>query len=149
MSKHSDLARDLFKEGYNCSQAIVLAFSDETGLDKDTALKMASPFGLGMAKLREVCGAVSGMFMVVGLLNGFTDPKDKGSKSEHYKVIRKLAEKFQEENGSIICKELLGLTGEKTPEGKPIMTKKPPCKDLVVQVSEMLDAYIEERKIQA
>ena len=55
MSKHSDLARDLFKEGYNCSQAIVLAFSDETGLDKDTALKMASPFGLGMAKLREVC----------------------------------------------------------------------------------------------
>ena len=149
MSKHSDLARDLFKEGYNCSQAIVLAFSDETGLDKDTALKMASPIGLGMAKLREVCGAVSGMFMVVGLLNGFTDPKDKGAKSEHYKVIRKLAEKFQEENGSIICKELLGLTGEKTPEGKPIMTKKPPCKDLVVQVSEMLDAYIEERKIQA
>lgn len=149
MSKHSDLARDLFKEGYNCSQAIVLAFSDETGLDKDTALKMASPFGLGMAKLREVCGAVSGMFMVVGLLNGFTDPKDKGAKSEHYKVIRKLAEKFQEENGSIICKELLGLTGEKTPEGKPIMTKKPPCEDLVVQVSEMLDAYIEERKIQA
>lgn len=149
MSKHSDLARDLFKEGYNCSQAIVLAFSDETGLDRDTALKMASPFGLGMAKLREVCGAVSGMFMVVGLLNVFTDPKDKGAKSEHYKVIRKLAEKFQEENGSIICKELLGLTGEKTPEGKPIMTKKPPCKDLVVQVSEMLDAYIEERKIQA
>ena len=77
MSKHSDLARDLFLEGYNCSQAVVLAFSDETGLDKETSLRMASPFGLGISKLREVCGAVSGMFMVVGLLNGFTDPTDK------------------------------------------------------------------------
>jgi hypothetical protein len=91
LSKHSDLARDLFLEGYNCSQAVVLAFSDETGLDKETSLRMASPFGLGISKLREVCGAVSGMFMVVGLLNGFTDPTDKEAKNEHYKVIRKLA----------------------------------------------------------
>ena len=67
MSAHSDLARKLFKKGYNCSQSVFAAFCDETGLDTETALKIASSFGGGMGRLREVCGAVTGMFMVVGM----------------------------------------------------------------------------------
>lgn len=77
MSAHSDLARELFKQGYNCSQSVFAAFCDETGLDTETALKIASSFGGGMGRLREVCGAVTGMFMVVGMKYGYTDPSQK------------------------------------------------------------------------
>ena len=77
MSAHSDLARKLFKKGYNCSQSVFAAFCDETGLDMETALKIASSFGGGMGRLREVCGAVTGMFMVVGMKYGYTDPSSK------------------------------------------------------------------------
>jgi len=73
---YADKARGLFKEGYNCSQAVLLAFSDVTGLDDNTALMLASSFGGGMGRLREVCGAVSGMFMVIGILCGYYSPAD-------------------------------------------------------------------------
>jgi C_GCAxxG_C_C family probable redox protein len=105
--EHVTKARELFESGYNCSQAVFGAFSDLTGLDIDTAMKLSSSFGGGMGRLREVCGAVSGMFMVLGMLYGYSDPDDKEAKSEHYKRIQALAGEFKQIHGSIVCRELL------------------------------------------
>lgn len=131
---YKEKAETLFKEGYNCSQAVLLTFSDKLGLDKETALKLSSSFGGGMGRLREVCGAVSGMFMVAGLVCGYTDPCDQESKKEHYALIQRLAEAFKKENGSIICRELLGLpNGPDSPDASPRTEeyyKKRPCGEL-------------------
>ena len=100
-------AMALFEEGYNCAQSVFLAFSDLHGMDTHTAAVLSSSFGGGMGRMREVCGAVSGMFIVAGVLYGYSDPKDKKAKDKHYALIQKLAEKFKYRNGSIICKNLL------------------------------------------
>ena len=146
MSKHSELAKDLFIEGYNCSQAVLAAFEDEIGLDLETCLKIASSFGGGMGRLREVCGAVSGMFMVAGLIYGYTDPKDYSAKTEHYKRIQELAKQFEEQNGSIVCRELLGLSVKAdapVPEKRTEQYyKKRPCAELVEQAAAIIDDYI-------
>ena len=104
-------AKAFFKEGYNCSQAVALAFCDEIGIERRKLLRMVSSFGGGMGRLREVCGAVSGMFFVAGALYGYDDPKDTQAKKEHYARIQELAAQFQVETGSIVCRELLGLEG--------------------------------------
>ena len=146
MSKHSELAKDLFIEGYNCSQAVLAAFEDEIGLDLETCLKIASSFGGGMGRLREVCGAVSGMFMVAGLIYGYTDPKDYSAKTEHYKRIQELAKQFEEQNGSIVCRELLGLSVKAdapVPEKRTEQYyKKRPCAELVELAAAIMDDYI-------
>lgn len=98
-----------FLEGYNCTQAVLCTFCEQLGFDKETALKMAQPLGGGFSRLREVCGTVSGMFLVAGFIAGSADPKDKDAKDRVYKISRELAEKFRQEHGSIICRELLGL----------------------------------------
>jgi len=98
MINHAEKAKQLFLEGYNCSQAVFSAFCDVTGIDFQTALKISSSFGGGMGRMREVCGAVSGMFMVAGILYGYDAPKDNISKTEHYKRIQKLAEDFKKDN---------------------------------------------------
>jgi C_GCAxxG_C_C family probable redox protein len=150
LSTHSELARDLFIKGYNCAQSVFAAFYDETGLAIDTALKTASSFGGGMGGLREVCGAVTGMFMVVGLKYGYTDASDKRAKTEHYRRIQDLAKQFTEENGSIICRELLGLSikhDNPIPgDRKENYQKKRPCAELVEQAARMLDEYILSKK---
>jgi C_GCAxxG_C_C family probable redox protein len=152
LSVHSDLARELFRKGYNCSQSIFAAFCDETGLGIDTALKIASSFGGGMGRLREVCGAVSGMFMVVGMKYGYTDPSDKKAKTEHYRVIQDLAKQFEKENGSIICRELLGLSKKAdnpVPEDRTdSYYRKRPCAELVEQAARILDEYILNKKME-
>lgn len=109
MNKREELARQAFKEGYNCSQAMVAAFSDLMEMDKKTALRLASSFGGGMGRMREVCGAVTGMFMVVGILYGYDDAKDYEGKKDTYALVQELANQFKSETGSIICRELLGL----------------------------------------
>lgn len=101
------LARSYFEKGYNCAQSVLLAFCEETGLDQQTAAKLASPFGGGMGRMREVCGAVSGMLMAQGLLKGYDNPKAKEEKAELYEKVRMLAEEFKNENHSIICRDLL------------------------------------------
>ena len=150
MSKHSELARELFEKGYNCSQSIVLAFNDETGLDPETALKLASSFGGGMGKLREVCGAVSGMFIVAGILYGYSDPLDQAAKTEHYERIQMLAKEFKDKNNSIICRDLLGISVEKdspVPEERnEEYYQRRPCTELIGQAAEILDAYIQNQK---
>lgn len=77
---HADKARELFNDGYNCSQAVFGAFAEDAGLDMKTALRFASPFGGGMGRMREVCGGVSGMFMVLGLFYGYDEPRRRAGK---------------------------------------------------------------------
>ena len=152
MSEHSTFAKELFKKGYNCSQSIVLAFYDETGLDSETALKIASSFGGGMGRLREVCGAVTGMFMVVGMKYGYTDPFDKKAKTEHYRLIQDLARQFEKENGSIICRDLLGISVKNdipVPDDRnENYYRKRPCAELVEEAARILDEYILNKKVE-
>lgn len=146
---HEERARELFKQGYNCSQAVLLAFGDVTGLEDRTALMLSSSFGGGMGRLREVCGAVSGMFMVAGILYGYDDPADQSGKTSHYQRIQALAEAFRKENGSIICRELLGLgSGADSPipeKRTDAYYKKRPCAELVAMAARIMDAYIAEQ----
>ena len=143
---YTDKAKELFEQGYNCSQAIVCAFSPLTGLDEKTSALLASSFGGGMGRMREVCGAVSGSFMVLGLLKGYSDPKASSEKKEHYERIREFADRFKRENGSIICRELLEGV-QVTPGGNPEERtqnyyKKRPCSELVYQAALILEDMI-------
>ena len=104
-----DKAEELFRKGYNCSQSTFAAFADVLGMTVEEAAKIASPFGAGFGKLREVCGAVSGMTLLAGYLNGYDDPADYESKKELYRLIQKMCAEFEEREGTIICRELLGL----------------------------------------
>lgn len=141
---HSKKAVRLFKSGYNCSQAVLGAYAEELGLDLDTALKISSSFGGGMGRMREVCGALTGAFMVIGMLNGGYDAKDNKSKSELYTSIQELADEFKQQNGSIICRELLGLSQKGADSPVPELRtdgyyKKRPCVELVELVAKNLD----------
>jgi len=117
-TEKSQLAKRYFEEGYNCAQSVLLAFCEETGLSIEQAAKLASTFGGGMGRMREVCGAVSAMFMIQGLMEGYTDPKAKGEKAELYARVRDVAERFREKNHSIICRDLL-IDVQTTPGGAP------------------------------
>lgn len=110
MSKET-FAGELFKEGYNCAQAVAVAFSEETGLTKEQSAKLVSGFGGGMGRMREVCGAVSGMAFVLSCLEGYSDPKERAGKKELYETIQELAAEFREKEGSVVCRELLKGTG--------------------------------------
>jgi len=112
---HASTARFLFRQGYNCSQAVFGAFADELGIDFELAMRLASSFGGGMGRLREVCGAVSGMFMVCGVKEGYSTPETGEIKAAHYKKIQELASIFREMHGSLICRDLLGGTVSNTP----------------------------------
>lgn len=146
---HSDLAVELFVKGYNCAQSIAVAFSDVTGLDPDFSSRMICSFGGGMGRMREVCGAVSGMLMVAGLLYGYESPVDNKGKMEHYHRVQELAGLFREEIGSIVCREIL-----KNPPSDPTPSprtaeyyKTRPCAHMVATAAKILDAYIAEHPI--
>ena len=141
-------AMQSFLDGYNCSQCMMLAFEDLLTIDLDTALKIASPFGGGMGRLREVCGSFSGMFMVLGFICGYNDPQDTTGKKELYAHIQELAQRYEKANGSIICRDLLGLTvqhdsaepAERTPE----YYANRPCALKVGSAAEILESYLIE-----
>ncbi|MDD5102644.1 MAG: C-GCAxxG-C-C family protein [Endomicrobiaceae bacterium] len=144
--KKSDIAKDLFQKGYNCSQSVLCAFCDDIGIDFDTALKISSSFGGGMGRLREVCGAVTAMFMVTGIKYGYIDPKDQKAKAKHYKLIQLLAKKFSDKYGSIVCRDLLGLDNQKSDHIPSERTKeyyqKRPCIELVCYAADVLEELI-------
>ena len=146
MKSKAEIAKSYFKEGYNCCQAVVLAFAEDIGLEKDIALSIASSFGGGFGRLREVCGAVSGMCIIAGAKYGYISPLAAREKSEHYALIQKLAGEFENKNGSIICKKLTGLDREgHTPEKRNNeYYEKRPCADLVYDAAEILENYIKE-----
>ncbi len=150
-SKYGEIAEENFRKGYNCSQAVFLAFCDLYGMDEKAAARLSSSFGGGMGRLREVCGAVSGMFMTVGLLYGYDTPGAQQEKADHYKRVQELARAYETENGSIVCRELLGLTEkrqEPTPEKRTEgYYKKRPCPKLVRMAAAIMEQYIKEHPI--
>lgn len=134
-----------FKEGYNCAQAVALAFSKEVNLDETTISKIISGFGGGFGRMREVCGAVSGMVFVLSAIEGQYDPNDNEEKMIHYQKVQSLMKTFKEKNGSYICRELLSLpeeNSEPTPEKRTeTYYKKRPCASLVGDACEILEYY--------
>lgn len=142
-------AKRLFKEGgYNCCQAVVLAYNDVFGLDDKTAASIASGFGGGMGRMREVCGSVSGMVFLSGLISPADNPSDKGARTANYALVQEVAGEFKAINGSIICRDLLGMSActqtqsdstdiHSIPESPvpsdrtPEYYKKRPCEELV------------------
>ena len=141
---HEEQALQYFTDGANCAQAVLLAFKDDLGMDEKTAAKLASSFGGGIGRLREVCGAVSGMMMVYGLLKGYDDLKDPEVKKAHYANVQALANRFREENGSIICRELLALPKDAQTEPSPAPRDAKfyharPCMAFVQSAARILD----------
>lgn len=143
-----EAAMDYFRKGYNCSQSIVLAFEDMLPVEKNKLSRMASSFGGGMGRLREVCGSVSGMFMIAGLLYGYDEPESGEVKAAHYARIQELAHRFEEKHGSIVCRELLGLSvrhDEPVPEERTNeYYKKRPCPELIGDAAEIFEEFIKE-----
>ena len=143
-----EMAMENFMKGYNCSQSVVLAFADMLPVKESDLLKMASSFGGGMGRLREVCGSVGGMFIVIGLLYGYDGPETGPVKAEHYKRVQELAHRFEEKHGSIVCRELLGLNVKReapTPEARTKeYYKKRPCPEIIGDAAQILEEYIKE-----
>jgi len=143
---HAQKAMELFNSGYNCAQSVFGAFCDVTGMELDDAVRLASSFGGGMGRLREVCGAVTGMFMAAGLLYGYSTPNNDTIKKAHYAQIQELAGKFRDIYGTYICRELLDL-----PQGPSDPTPSPrtpqyyadrPCGRFVYDAARVLDGYM-------
>ena len=142
-------AMNYFTEGYNCAQAVALAFSDLLPLEPETLSRLACSFGGGMGRLREVCGSVSGMLLVLGLLYGYAGPEKGEVKAEQYARVQAVARRFEEREGSLLCRELLGLSGkhdEPTPAARtPGFYKERPCGQLIGDAAVILEAYIREQ----
>ena len=148
MSEKGDRAYELFLQGYNCSQAVFGTFCEELGIDFETAVRLSSGFGGGIGRMREVCGTLLGAIMAADMVYGYSDPKDVSSKKELYEKIRALAAQFRADNGSIICRELLGLEraeesaapSERTPE----YYRKRPCPMLCRYSAELFERFMAE-----
>lgn len=150
MTPHEKKAVELFRAGCNCSQAVFTAFCDVTGIDEKTALRMSSSFGGGLGRLREVCGAVSGMSLAAGVLWGYDNIEDKSFKTEHYALVAGMAHKFSDIFGTYICKELLGI---KNYTYSPVAEDRTseyyltrPCEKCIAAAARILDEEIEKRK---
>ena len=143
-------AGELFKAGYNCCQAVAMTFADVLGLSEDEVARLASGFGGGMGRMREVCGTVSAMTMVAGAMIPATDVNDKEAKTANYALVQEMADEFKKLNGSIICRELLGLS---KPEGTPVPSdrtpeyyKKRPCGELCSIAAGIVARKLEKQK---
>ena len=146
---HGMKAAQLFLDGYNCAQAVAVAFCDVTGLEEKFTARMVSSFGGGMGRMREVCGAVSGMFFVLGQLYGYDTPDDV-RKKQLYTNVQELGEKFRDRCGSIICREIL-----KNPPSDPNPSprtaeyyKTRPCVHMVLVAAQLVDAFIEAHPLE-
>lgn len=141
---HAEKAKNYFKEGCNCAQAVLAAFSDVIGLDEQSAKKIAMGLGGGVGRMREVCGAVSAAAMVLGALAGGSDGSQK---KEAYAAVQEFALRFKQKNGSIVCRELLklkaGAAALPTPDERTEQYYKVrPCAELVYNAAEIVDEMI-------
>ena len=148
---HAKEAERLFLEGYNCAQAVFCAFREETQMDIETAARTSSSFGGGMGRLREVCGAVSGALLALGMLKGYSDPHDPEEKRKHYARVQELAARFKEKNGTIVCRELLKdvpvSAGPVPEERTPEFYQRRPCLRLIREAAAILEAMIQDPEI--
>ena len=143
----ADRAEELFRMGYNCSQSVYAAFAEELGMSVEEAAKRASPFGAGFGKLREVCGAVSGMVLVLGDLCGYQDPTDAAGKQTLYALVQQMCGSFEASEGSLICRDLLGLAKGEDLAEPAVRTEKyyqsRPCVGACRRAAEILEAEME------
>lgn len=147
-----DIAKEKFKQGYNCSQSVALAFSDFLGMSEEMIARVTSGFGGGVGRMREVCGAVSGMAFVISALYGYSDPKAFEAKAQLYSRVQQVANEFKNENGSVVCRELLALQADgadvPTPEKRsPEYYKKRPCPELVKFSADILETFISQNPV--
>ena len=147
MGVRADQAEANFLAGYNCCQSVLCAFADVVGWTQEEACRLASSFGGGMGRLREVCGTLTAQFMVAGLLLGSPDPLDAAAKARDYARVQALAQDFRTAHGAILCRELLGVDGAQapTPEARtPQYYAARPCARLVRCAAEPLEQLFEE-----
>ena len=143
---HAEKAQKYFLDGYNCAQAVFCAFEDLTGLDVTTSARLASSFGGGMGRLREVCGTVSGALLVLGIVCGYDDPRAGQDKTDHYHLVQEFVRRFREINGTILCREL--LEGVKTQPGNDPEARTPeyyarrPCLRYVGEAARIVDELL-------
>ena len=145
-------AVDNFMSGYGCCQSVVAAFADLYGLDELQAKKIAAGFGGGVGRLRMMCGAVSGIVMLVGLDCGQTEGSDTDGKSACYKVVQQLLAQSEKENGSLICAEILGLKGYEKAQSSYVASprtaeyyKKRPCAAKVESAARIFANYLKAK----
>lgn len=112
-------ARDYFRQGYNCCQSVAMAFSDILGLEPEKVAELTSGFGGGMGRMREVCGAVSGMTFCAGAVRPAADPQNREERTANYALVQQMAGEFREAFGSIVCRELLNLRVQEKTEPQP------------------------------
>jgi len=146
--KMQEIAEGYFLQGYNCCQAVLLAYQDYLNVDKDTLLKISSGLGGGLARLREVCGAVSAMGIVAGFISPATDPTKMNERTTNYALVQNLAGKFKDVKGSIICREILGLRKDmvETPAPSvrtPEYYKTRPCAANVGLAARIIAEYLQ------
>ncbi len=140
-------AQELFREGYNCSQSVFAAYSDLYGIDQETALKLSASFGGGLGRMREVCGAVSGMSMIAGLETGSAVKGDDAGKKYNYEVVQGLVQEFHKQSGSLICRELLQLKEEEISSATPQSRTEEyygtrPCEQLVRDAAGIIERVL-------
>ncbi len=143
----SEKAKAYFQKGCNCAQSVALAFADLCDLPEDRLARLASGFGGGMGRLREVCGAFSGAVLVYGLLHGYDDPAARQEKKELYAAIQDMAERFRAENGALTCRELLGGRPDNSPtpeERTAAYYQKRPCADLAASAAGILEQALKD-----
>lgn len=135
-----------FESGYTCAQSVFATYADLFGMDRETALKLASPMGGGVGRMREICGVVSAMALLGGLKEGNIDPENEDGKEQIYLLTRKMADRFKEKNHSIICRELLGIEGREESARPSERTKEyyasRPCSRLVADAAEIIEEML-------
>ena len=153
VNERVERACEYFKAGYNCAQAVVMAYNDIMEMSLEEVAKLAAPFGGGMGRMREVCGTVSGMTMLAGFIQPSADPKNLEERKDNYALVQHFAEQFRKENGDIVCRRLLGLEpvvernetampSERTAE----YYKKRPCVKMVEEAARIWVEYLENNK---
>jgi C_GCAxxG_C_C family probable redox protein len=146
MKNKTDVAIDKFSESYNCAQAVLYSFCDDLRFNKDVALKMACGFGAGMARKQEVCGAISGGILAIGLKHGRGERQDRTVTEETYGKVRELMARFESKHGSCICRALLNGCDLNTPEGRQYFKENDllnkTCKGCVKTVVETIEEII-------
>ena len=146
MESRVEKAQELFCSGYNCAQSVFAAYADLFGMDQETALKLSCPMGAGIGRMREVCGTVCAMAMLSGFGHGNTDPQDEEAKKAAYELVRRMAQEFKEENGTLLCRELLGISGMEESAAPTVRTPEyyasRPCLGIIGCAARIVEKYL-------
>ena len=150
MKSRVEDAVNLFMSGYNCCQSVFSAYSDLFGLDREMALKLSCSMGGGIGRMREICGAVSAMAMLAGLKEGNDDPENEEAKAHIYALVRDMSAKFKEKEGTLICRELLGIDGMEESAKPTVRTPEfyatRPCARLIAEAAEIIEEVLLDKK---